>query len=249
MMASENLLSPVFYFNVGLNRPRLSDHSSCKIMANLSMQCKSSSVLPFPAKYKWTETSAESFKDPLCSYAIKQNIKDFENLDASSSTEILVDKLENIIIATADFSFRKKVKKSSKNNKTSKKWYDTELYKMCRYLDQKGYFMPSIRAIHLSVDLTINLGSCKRKRKEYKGHLIEKLEQLHENDQKAYWKLLDDLKSEDKSNVEPQISPDEWVDHVSSLNTLQEKFKPRVDQISDLLAHEENLKTFSNLDF
>ena len=81
--------------------------------------------------------------------------------------------------------------------------------------------------------------SCKRKRKEYKGHVIEKLERLHENDPKAYWKLLEDLKSEDKSNAEPQISPDGWVDHFSSLNTLQEKFKPRVDQISDLLTHEE----------
>ena len=256
MMASENLLSQVLYFNVGLNRPRLSDHSkiSCKIMANYSIQCKSSNLLPFPAKYKWTETSSESFKDALCSCAIKQKIKDFENLDASSSTEILVDKLENIIIATADFSLRKNVKKSSKNNKSSKKWYDTELYKMRRYLDQKGHLYakypsdPFIRGSYYKFR-KLYVKSCKRKRKEYKGHVIEKLERLHENDPKAYWKLLEDLKSEDKSNAEPQILPDEWVDHFSSLNTLQEKFKPRVDQISDLLTHEEKLKTFSNLDF
>ena len=36
MIASEKLLTQTLYFNVGLNNPRLSDHSklSCRIMAN-----------------------------------------------------------------------------------------------------------------------------------------------------------------------------------------------------------------------
>ena len=58
MITSESLLSQVLYFNVSLNKPRLSDHSkiSCKIMADYSMQCKPDILLPFPVKYKWTET-------------------------------------------------------------------------------------------------------------------------------------------------------------------------------------------------
>ena len=83
MITSKSLLSQVLYFNVSLNKPRLSDHSkiSCKIMPDYSMQCKPDILLPFPVKYKWTETSLQSFKDALCSCSIKQKILNFENLD------------------------------------------------------------------------------------------------------------------------------------------------------------------------
>ena len=47
----------------------------------------------------------------------------------------------------------------------------------------------------------------------------------------------------------PDGTPEEWVDHFSNLNTVNDKFKARVDQISNILVHEEKLKTFSNLDF
>ena len=55
------------------------------------------------------------------------------------------------------------------------------------------------------------------------------------------------MKSEDSNNPEPQISPEEWVDHFSNLNTLNEKFRSRAE--STLLAHEEKLKPLSNLEF
>ena len=52
MIASECLLSQVLYFNLSLNKPRLSDHShvSCKILANFSMGLESVPLLPFPVK-------------------------------------------------------------------------------------------------------------------------------------------------------------------------------------------------------
>ena len=134
MIASESLLAQVLYFNVSLNRPRLSDHSkiSCKIIANYSLQAQSSILSPLSAKYKWSETSADSFKDALCSGIIKQKIINFENLDKNSSTDILLDKLDTIFISAADVSLRKKMNKRSQKHQNSKKWYDTELYKMRR---------------------------------------------------------------------------------------------------------------------
>ena len=50
--------------------------------------------------------------------------------------------------------------------------------------------------------------------------MIEKLEQLHDNDPKAYWKLLEDLKIDDSTRTEPQISADKWTDHFSNLNEI-----------------------------
>ena len=79
--------------------------------------------------------------------------------------------------------------------------------------------------------------------------MIEKLQQLHDNDPKAYWKLLEDLKSDDSVRAEPQISSDEWTDHFSSLNEIKHKFMTRADEISNLLEQKENVKEFNELDF
>ena len=147
------------------------------------------------------------------------------------------------------FHFKKDYEKT-KEASNIKKWYDCELYKMRRMLDQKGYLYakcpsdPFVRGSYYKFR-KLYVKSCKLKRKEYKSQIIDKLEQLHEHEPKAYWKLLEDLKSE----AEPQISPEERVDNFSNLNTLNDKFKVRVDQISELLAQKEKLKTFSNLDF
>ena len=119
----------------------------------------------------------------------------FENLDKDTSTDILLDKLDTIFISAADISLRKKMNKRSKKHQNSKKkWYDIELYKMRRLLYQKGYLYakcpsdPFTRGSYYKFR-KIYVKACKRKRKEYKKEIIQKLEQLHENDPKAYWKL------------------------------------------------------------
>ena len=87
------------------------------------------------------------------------------------------------------------------NSRPRKMWYDYEFYKMRRMLDQKGYLYakcpcdPFVRGFYYKFR-KLYVKSCKRKRKEYKSQIIEKLEQLHENDPKAYWKLLEDLKKQ-----------------------------------------------------
>lgn len=121
-------------------------------------------------------------------------------------------------------------------------------------LDQKGYLYakypndPLIRGSYYKFRKKY-VKACKRKRNEYKTDVISKLEQLHDKDPKAYWKLLDDLKKEDSSDHEPQISAEEWVDHFSSINTISEKFSARADAISDLLTEQEKRKEFSELDY
>ena len=49
MIVSENLLSQILYFNVGLNIPTFSDHSkiSCKIMAKFSPKLQLDNLKPF----------------------------------------------------------------------------------------------------------------------------------------------------------------------------------------------------------
>ena len=79
---------------------------------------------------------------------------------------------------------------------------------MPRMLDQKGYLYAKCPSDSFVRDSYYKLRklyvkSCKLKLKEYKSQIIEKLEQLHEHDPKAYWKLLENLKSEDLPKAEP----------------------------------------------
>ena len=45
---------------------------------------------------------------------------------------------------------------------------------------------------------------CKQKQREFKANIIKKLENLHEKDPNAYWKLIKDLK-EDKDEQDPAL--------------------------------------------
>ena len=79
--------------------------------------------------------------------------------------------------------------------------------------------------------------------------MIDKLQQLHNNDPKAYWKLLEDLKTDDSTCVDPQISADDWTEHFSGLNDINQSFMQRTDDILTLLNKQENIKEFNELDF
>ena len=111
MIASENLLIQILYFNVGLNIPRLSDHSklSCRIMANYCSEPGTRKLIEPPPKYKWSSISASAFQDALCTKHIKLKIKDLENSDQDSSIDLLFRKLHGIILSAADLSLKKEI--------------------------------------------------------------------------------------------------------------------------------------------
>ena len=68
MIASDNLLTLFLYFNVGLNFPRLSDHSklSYRIMANYCSEPGMEKLFEPPHNYKWSSISVSAFQDALC---------------------------------------------------------------------------------------------------------------------------------------------------------------------------------------
>ena len=66
---------------------------------------------------------------------------------------------------------------------------------MRRMLDQKGQLYarfpngPHVRGAYCKFRKQYVM-VCKQKRRTYKSEIIGKLEQLHDNDPKLYWKLL-----------------------------------------------------------
>ena len=90
---------------------------------------------------------------------------------------------------------------------------------------------------------------CKFKRQKYKSDLVDKLDNLFENDPKAYCPLLDELRDNKRDSFESMTSPDEMFDHFSSLNILPNKFHQRAKEIEELLVNTENSPSFSKLVF
>ena len=79
--------------------------------------------------------------------------------------------------------------------------------------------------------------------------MIEKIEKLYDKDPKSYWKLLENLKSEETVITEPPVSASEWMDHFSNLNTIHERFNGTVQEISSFLQQQETISEFCEIDF
>ena len=54
---------------------------------------------------------------------------------------------------------------------------------------------------------------------EFERDLVEKLDNLHENNPKEYWQLLNYVTKDRDNSPESQISIEEWLNHFSKLNS------------------------------
>ena len=91
---------------------------------------------------------------------------------------------------------------------------------------------------------------CKIAHRKFKNTMIEKLNGLYEKNPSEYWKLLDNLKNENRENNSSAIDSDEWVNHFENLNTIPPKFSERLQNIKNVLCSAENEGiSFSSLDY
>ena len=231
MLVSEDLLTSVSYFLVH-NLSDLSDHCqiSCMIQCNYNIVQKENTGLSMPDKYIWDDTSQEKNQNALISHSAQELIIKFKNNTYSESNlDIMIDDLNNIFITVGDISLKKKKFRTySKHHKfkhkpkDSKPWFDTDLYKLKRELDnkcqllQKYSFDPVIRGSYFKC-----LKNYRKKRKFkmrcYKKELFDKLDNLQ--NPKAYWNLVEQLKSDTKNeNKSLNITLDEWKHHFQKLN-------------------------------
>ena len=90
---------------------------------------------------------------------------------------------------------------------------------------------------------------CKKKLREFKRDLVEKLDNLHENNPKEYWQLLNSVTKDRDNSTESQVSIEEWLNHFSKLNSPPSKFVNRINEIKQILENEEKVPSFSTLNF
>ena len=91
----------------------------------------------------------------------------------------------------------------------------------------------------------------KNKYREYKQNLLNKLDNLQENNPKEYWNLLDKLKKiNDNSNASSNNVPlNEWHAYFKTLLTTDQKLDHVDNRLKSELKHLENQKIFNELDY
>ena len=113
-------------------------------------------------------------------------------------------------------------------NKNRKPWYDTSLVKLKRSVQRCGKKLlkdpnnADFRRNYFMI-LKIYRKSCKRQQRKFRQELICQLDDLNENNPKAYWELVKKLKSE-KAPKASGISASDWLKHFSKL-TNKSNFK------------------------
>ena len=82
--------------------------------------------------------------------------------------------------------------------------------------------------------------------KNFKKSILSQLDNLNNNNPKAYWKLIESLKDKDSL----PLSKNDFFNHFKSLNAPQEEFKQQLLNLEQkLLLKEKESLNFNELDF
>ena len=258
-LVSEDFMDNVLYFYVDDPILRLSDHSkvSVRLMASMHVDTVSQKLEDFPTNFKWDSVSPELFVNALKSEEIKVKINELQNFESKTCCEVerAVESLQDILLLAANKSLKRKTKVRGRGIK-SKPWFDLNLCNMRKELDHKSDKLarfpndPIIRGNFFKFRKLYSK-TCKMKYRQYKANLIQKLDNLFENDPSKYWELLNKLKYDDekKSSGESNIPADEWVEYFKILNTVPSGYESRIKEIKSMLCSLEQHKTFSDLDY
>ncbi len=181
-------------------------------------------MYPPPRKILWDNLSSVKFISALESELVQRESNDFINSNHGES-DLAALQFQNIMHMAAKIGL--KFNKPNKNNKPKhKKWFDQTLQHMRRDLDSLSALLsrfprdPVIRG-NLTVKLRIYNMERKKKSREYRNNILDKLAKMKESNPQAYWNLLEQLKDDkDVPRAESIIQNGQWYEHFSQLNSM-----------------------------
>jgi hypothetical protein len=227
-LASVDLVNSVNFFQV-LDLSYLSDHVQIAVYLNCNMLIPNMNLNYKPnvlkKSYKWEHISKETLFNVLPEVNTVEKMVHYENSDFEKNkvgVENAEQELGKIFESLAQQSckiircFKKKI------SKKKKPWVDRELTDLKKTVSQLGNLLKKQPFnLNLENNLLTRSKECKKlikkKTKQYKKELFDKLSALRDTDPKQYWKLLKSLKYEDSSkNIELQDGFEDLIDHFKS---------------------------------
>ena len=254
MITGEDNIKNIQYFQVKNFIGEFSDHcciSTAIRCGRFKTQYKNNThEYQFPCKFIWNEHSINDYQKALASDTITQMVHSFQNTyfgHTNTSIDYMVENLTNIYSTTAELSLKRVKPRHTNSNKTKQKpWFNGDLMQLKKevhYLSdliQKEPGNPVVRLMFFKTLKTYNK-SRKQRARQFKQGILNKLDDLHSKDPKAYWNLLNTLKG--KTNNSEEISLAEWADYFKNLN-MQHDTKHKLHS-----AEHDNLIVFNKLGF
>lgn len=266
MITSEDMIQNFIYFQVHNFLPDLSDHCqiSCMLRCNTKLSEKELNLNPMPNKYVWKDNSVQLYQDAINSNEVKILTTEFYDKPYNKDNiEDAVNDLNRIFLKAADLSLKKKIyKPRSKNKKRKirkeKDWQDDEISNLKKELYSKYRLMekynkdPYIRGSFFKC-LKLYRKQRRSKIRKFKQEILNKLDNLYDQNPKAYWQLLDKLKKEtdnnDQNELNEKIEAPVWQNYFESLNTNKQYNDNLIMQKLQLLENSEIIKPFNELDY
>ena len=252
VILSEDAVKDVAFFHVGDFYGSISDHcyvsSALRVNSTIQIVNKESSM-PFPSRFLWDERNIFDFQ-----LAFNQDVISnmFTNvMDENVSIDSMISKINDIYYNVAGRTLKKAVHKRNKK-KTVKRWFDKSLYSLkshvC-YLSRLLQMYPNDPQVRGSFfrGLKFYNKERKRKRRQFKQNLLNKLDDLKENNPKGYWKLLESLKEIKDDAV--NIDMEEWRGYFMDLSSRDSMLDKRRILIESKLKELEDVKCFNELNF
>ena len=183
--------------------------------------------------YIWEDRKIESFKAAFISDEVQAQISTFMNRDFNNdimeggvAIDSAVKDFNKILYTACSKSLRLSNKHRGQNGHKKnqpKHWFDQDLAVQRREMIRKSELYskypndPIVKGNFFRFRKMYSK-CCKRKYREFKASIIDKLDQLHDNDPNMYWSLLRKLKEDcNKSDPSEQITSGEWVNYFQNL--------------------------------
>ena len=183
---------------------------------------------PFPIKYVWDKTKVFEFQNTFNQECIQNLIEDLVSYEEELSdgyVDKMVNKLNNIYNKVAEISLKKVVHSSKKKTKV---WFNKNLQSLKKhvmYLSGMLQKYPNCTEIRGSFFKTLKFYNKerKRKRREFKQMMLDRLDLLRDNNPKEYWKLLQSMKQDETNSS--NIGLEEWRIYLLDLSCTDNNFE------------------------
>ena len=251
------LRNRIDFFKVWELFGNISDHCpiSCGLKCSYKIANFENDIYPMRPNCKWDDQSSFIYKYTLKSDGICNQIESVLQMTESNlCIDEMLSKVENILESAAHGALKERKTIYSKFKIKKKKWFDRDCYGLRKEVIRLGRKMCRSKVTH---EQRIVFFSKKRdlrkllkfKKKEFRQNILSQLNNLEENNQKQYWKLVSELKElEANKTCESEcLSAKEWVDYFSTLlyNSNMENCTNLESCISKMLE----TNTFSKLDY
>ncbi|CAG2241908.1 unnamed protein product [Mytilus edulis] len=260
-LASEELLPNFTYFHTHNFLPDFSDHCqiSCMLKCNTKIYERNLNLALMPDKYIWDDNSVSAFQDAINSNEIKNFIRQYKDkIYDQDSINNAAEDLNKIFLKAADLSLKKIIRKPKKSKKKkikkNREWQDQDIINLKQNLYRKYKLMqnhntdPYVRGSFFKC-----LKSYRKQRRakirKFKQDIMNKLDNLYDQNPKAYWQLLDKIKNisnNSQNKSENTIDPSEWQEYFQKLNK-NEQYSD--DLIKKKLESFHNENVFNELDY